>query len=344
MNKQKFIDYSWSPENLTEGALEDLKKILTHFPYFSIGRSIVAKASKDLNHSSKGIFTASAAIYATDRKHLKKYINGELMFRSNVPTVKDSAAPPPDEKKKNTPPPIVSKSISENDLFSENLKTPTGEEVDQLLDELQHDMNELKKSREHFVDIQNQIEEEEAFSAAIRKAAKKVGESEDKKITSKEESKPSSEYTPPVKPSSKTFLDYDHAETNTSIAKVSSSKKNRKSSDSKSSTRATKPASESAGTTKQRKKDDDESDGVSQLIDDFIKDSPSIKRQPNAGKTSDLSQKSSAWNPELASEYLAQIYLEQGNPARTISIYEALSLKFPEKKSYFAGLIHEIKK
>ncbi|MCP4456982.1 MAG: hypothetical protein GY816_02985 [Cytophagales bacterium] len=773
MNKQKFIDYLRSPESLTEGQLEDLNKSLTDFPYFSIGRSIAARASKDLSHSSKGVLTATAAIYATDRKHLKKYINGELVFLIDVPVVqeqiekvdskeestglteakqskeaespekseveevskegtpdteiksKDSTeqAPDKDTEPEPTPKPTTpADSIESNDLNLDNLKAPTGDEVDQMLDELQHDMSELKKSRGYFVEIQNQIEEEEAVSAALRRAtlkvedldvrgvkpsdpkaeevkkpepeakksetekvkpetkkskketkledaidkedvkevkkagqknkeselgevvskssvdkpektkptikeltkaassamedgekapvskkeakpikagivtnfeienpdedneiepilpkakpketaigkkegkparaarrkltkikrseldavlgpsaiktnapaskkttdpkdsasekktkmpevakveevkkeaeskkeketktkastatkpsqkkeqekkapaktvdSKKDGEkklstktgvsktkveekaekvektsakteigkkeketsaktevepaekskdisediqflidndisgvspdadeiekasaktkveptekskviseniqslidneisgvvpdtdkkkspikkSADKKVEEEpqEESKSEKKEEAPIRSSARAFLDFGNTGMGTSISKASPSKRKRKLSKSKSSTRATKPASKSTDSPKKGGKDDDESGGTNQLIDKFIKESPSIKRRPEADNTSDLSEESSTWNPNLVSEYLAQISLDQGNTKRAISIYEALSLKFPEKKSYFAGLIKKINK
>ena len=60
-------------------------------------------------------------------------------------------------------------------------------------------------------------------------------------------------------------------------------------------------------------------------------------------KKEDLSAKSSEFKPEASSEYLARIYIEQNKKEKAIAIYESLSLKFPEKKSYFAGLIKKLK-
>ncbi|WP_421765280.1 hypothetical protein [Ekhidna sp.] len=109
--------------------------------------------------------------------------------------------------------------------------------------------------------------------------------------------------------------------------------------------KTSKEKSTAKSTKKEDKKDDDKSDGKSQqdIIDKFIKESPSIKYQRKDDiRSEDLAEQSAAWDPNLASEYLAEIYLHQGNKKRAIEIYEALSLKYPEKKSYFADLISKI--
>ena len=514
MNKQKFIDYLRSPKSLTEGQLEDLNKSLADFPYFSIGRSIAAKASKELSHESKGALTATAAIYSTDRKHLKKYINGELVFLAGAPTVPVEIIK--DDKSQKEVPAILPnvevapsstnsnlteketeattssyntlKMVSDGDLHFDNLKAPSGEDVDQMLDELQHNMSELRKSRRHFVDIQNHIEEEEAVSAALRRATKKVGdivikETEEAKpsssgfvkktspkrepkiqeldnieedletieagsnrgtteplepsinpnveiektdeedeglppsvsalkskksitpksktsdvsgskrikikrsdlnkaisegevlkkgsplknsppekketaksktikveqekknlVNQKVKAKPQNKRITPAEPSSKAFLHTGKTSTSTSVSKSSPSKREKKASASKSSTKEVKSRSKFTGDEKKGRKNNDDSGGTDRLINKFIKKSPSIKRKPKSDNTSDLSINSTTWNPDIASEYLAELYLDQGNPQRAITIYEALSLKFPEKKSYFADLIQEIKK
>lgn len=95
------------------------------------------------------------------------------------------------------------------------------------------------------------------------------------------------------------------------------------------------------------KDDDGKGDRESQvqIIDKFIKESPSIKYSRESEETSaaDLAQESTSWDTDLASEHLAEIYLNQGNKKRAIEIYETLCLKYPEKKPYFAVLISKIK-
>ena len=153
MNKQKFVEYLRSPDHLNEEQFEEVQQLLVDHPYFSIAKSIAAIAAKKLDNDTRGKLITSAAIFATDRKHLKKYINGELIFLdapAETGKEKEKITPSVEE----TPPP----SSTEPDLT--NLSPPSVGDVDQILDELQHDMNALKKSREHFVDIQNQIDDE----------------------------------------------------------------------------------------------------------------------------------------------------------------------------------------
>lgn len=56
----------------------------------------------------------------------------------------------------------------------------------------------------------------------------------------------------------------------------------------------------------------------------------------------DISEQSIQFDNEIISETLAQVYLTQGYVDRAIDIYYELSLKFPEKSVYFAGLIDRL--
>mgnify|MGYP000610354834 CR=1 FL=1 len=85
-----------------------------------------------------------------------------------------------------------------------------------------------------------------------------------------------------------------------------------------------------------------------ELIEKFIAANPRIepvrdKRDENAPAV-DLSESFTGEKSGFVSETLAKIYVSQGYLSRAIEIYEKLSLKFPEKSSYFAAQIEEVKK
>ncbi|MDF2158537.1 hypothetical protein [Algoriphagus sp. CAU 1675] len=60
--------------------------------------------------------------------------------------------------------------------------------------------------------------------------------------------------------------------------------------------------------------------------------------------TENLAAKSTEINDKLISESFAKLLEKQGKSDKAIEIYEKLSLKFPDKRTYFADLIENLKK
>jgi len=81
------------------------------------------------------------------------------------------------------------------------------------------------------------------------------------------------------------------------------------------------------------------------LIENFLRDAPRMSRpKKEFFNPVNLAARSVVENEDFYTETYAAICLKQGNVSKAIKIYEKLSLKFPEKSSYFAGLIEKIKK
>lgn len=88
---------------------------------------------------------------------------------------------------------------------------------------------------------------------------------------------------------------------------------------------------------------DDDKKKKAELIDKFIEASPKItpiKQNPDSSFQIDINK---ADNSYLMTETLARVYLEQKKYQRAIQAYEILILKYPEKSSFFADRISDIK-
>ena len=82
------------------------------------------------------------------------------------------------------------------------------------------------------------------------------------------------------------------------------------------------------------------------IIDRFLKENPRLSSRKDASAAPDqqeINDNSVAEDDELVSETLADILLKQGKNHKALGIYEKLCLKYPEKSSYFAKKIEQIK-
>jgi hypothetical protein len=83
----------------------------------------------------------------------------------------------------------------------------------------------------------------------------------------------------------------------------------------------------------------------SELIEKFIIANPRIEPQKDKSYVTniDISKPFVEEGGGLVTETLAKIYISQGYYSKAMDIYEKLSLKFPEKSSYFASQIEKVK-
>ena len=83
----------------------------------------------------------------------------------------------------------------------------------------------------------------------------------------------------------------------------------------------------------------------SDLIEKFIIANPRIEpaRERSPMEAEDLSKPHVEEKGGFVTETLARIYIAQAYYSKAIDIYEKLSLKFPEKSSYFAAQIEKVK-
>lgn len=88
---------------------------------------------------------------------------------------------------------------------------------------------------------------------------------------------------------------------------------------------------------------DDEKKKKLDLIDKFIEASPKIPPIKQGANTAIQFEINKTDNSYLMTETLARVYLEQKKYLKAIQAYEILILKYPEKSSFFADRISDIK-
>ena len=80
------------------------------------------------------------------------------------------------------------------------------------------------------------------------------------------------------------------------------------------------------------------------LIDGFIANTQKIVPDKNSKNNIDLSEISWTSSDELMTETLAKVFVKQQKYTKALQAYQILGLKYPEKNSFFADQIKEIKR
>ncbi len=96
--------------------------------------------------------------------------------------------------------------------------------------------------------------------------------------------------------------------------------------------------------TNQTRKKDSNIDDKFELIDSFLAKQQKIIPDKNYVNKEDLSEKSWIVSDELMTETLAKVFVKQKKYDKALEAYQILGLKYPEKNSFFANRIKEIKK
>lgn len=317
MTKSEFISLLNNPSKINEESVNSLNELKKSFPYCQISYMLLAKATHDNDSMHANEMLKKAAAYSTHRQVLKKIINSP----KDVVEVKSV------EKReiKEVIKPIEIKPISKEKKIQPQSSS--------IIDELKKTLEKSKEvKKEHKIVVKSTIEK------SVKEEFSKVKTSEvdikfEKVVTEKKK---------PEQSLSNAYLESTEAPESITLGYKVYSSRLGNCFQAKSDLTTEYPFPESINNFIIEAP---EIKSQTDIVDEFIEKSPSIKRQNKAFKNEkviDLSAKSTRKKKSNSTETLAKLYASQGNKLKAKKIYQELILKNPEKRSYFAVLIEKL--
>ncbi len=327
-NQQKFLDLIENPYEFDKGTLPFLRKASETYPYCQSLQLLLAKNLQGINKTDFEKQVNRASAYAVNRRKFQRYISDR--DKPVAPESQMHLSPKPAESRN-----IQSEQKSADTL--QPLKIPT--EIHQGITKNGGTPTKTveKKDKPSLLEIVKQrlfeikSKEKKSEKKPLPEEGKRTPENLKEKVTKDEKS---SHFPPEEMPVETLRQKEPETEEIRSEEKLQADKKMRVVEQAEKKSRI--PDSIYG---KQGKKPD-----INFLIDKFLKEEPRIqvsKELPE--EQDDLSADSTREDPQIATETLAKVYLKQGKKTEALDVYEKLCLKFPEKSSYFAKKILEIK-
>ncbi|MFN2395265.1 MAG: hypothetical protein ABR597_06205 [Bacteroidales bacterium] len=330
-NQQKFLDLVENPYEFDKGTLTFLKNISESYPYCQSVQLLLAKNLQGINKTDFEKQVNRASAYAVSRRKFQRYISDR-----DKPVSTESQAhlsPNPAENKKlqseqtsaDTLQPVkISSEIHQGITENGGTKAEPAEKKDKL------SLLEIVKRRLFEIKSKEKKSEKKPLTDKEIKTEDIIKEQEEKIISEEKSShQQSGEISANTLEQKQQQNEEKHSEEELKPAeKVRVEKQTEK-----------KPKIPDFIYGKHGKRPD-----INFLIDKFLKEEPRIKVSKDLPKEQeDLSAESTRDDPQMATETLAKVYLKQGKKTEALDVYEKLCLKFPEKSSYFAKKILEIK-
>ena len=303
MNNKNFTYLLQSPEAVTPAQTEGVKSIINQFPYFQSARAIYLKGLKNQESFQYNQELKTAAAYTTDRSILFDFITSEVFNQNEISQfIKINSEHVLDID-------VTVEDISINKKIA--IDNTSQEDIKSNLDVLDPSLFQPKFKRQKLVSFA--LDESENIEKVTPETKTQEASAEDILLLGKP-------------------LEFNKKETHSfnEWLKLASFK---------TIIRDKKPAkieskTEDIDQLERRKK--------FKLIDEFITNNPKINPDRTYTPTHNIAKAQLIQPEELMTETLARIYVEQKNYKKAIQSYKILSLKYPEKSSFFAIQIRAV--
>jgi len=346
MNREEFLKYLESPGQLDKRSILEMHELLNEFPYFQTAHLMLLKNLYVLGNIKFDSQLKKSAAYIGNRSVLyyllhRPGITGWGKSEKSKPDKKTEE--PVTEKQKEKIPekkePVVSITMKTGEKKKQKQTDKQGKEA--LADVILRRIEEIKKGQENSKSGKPAISNEDAQENKTRVGAPPIA---DKILNEFAEKKKQGERAENRAKNLKVNQILEIENENEIIENIFGEKEQLDTDELKiiaGDDELLELEEENIQNTSDKKVKNDE------LINKFINNSPHIlsrKEDDTYEEQIDISESSGRENEGFITETLAKVYINQGYYSKAIFAYKKLSLKFPEKSSYFATQIEKIKK
>lgn len=339
MPDKDIVKYIQNPELINNSIPEQLKQLITKYPFYQPAHFILLKHLKNKNLAEYNNQLVKSSIHISDRDLLFKFLNTEFEPASDKSANKEeiNEAKPETQNDVHDTEKLANELNKEKKLLkNQNVKRKINDSIEGMGENIsetissQLEFSVLKKkdkleypSEIYFIDEErngtNNILTIDATPDDIKKLRKKkdilqieqTNDNQDAEIKADRETEQSTLSEDPFE-----LIDNDE---------VYQEENNNKSA--------------SGEHFDINQYDDGSVNEKDDLISRFLEKKPRIQPKEPSGEIEDISQKSVEEDSNLLSETLIKVYIEQGLFEKAIESYRKLSLKYPEKNAYFASRI-----
>lgn len=339
MNREEFLKYLESPGQLDKRSILEMHELLNEFPYFQTAHLMLLRNLYVLGNIKFDSQLKKSAAYIGNRSVLYYLLN-----RPGITTGGKSGESKPVQK---TEEPVIEKlkdKISEKKGPKEEPEQADKQEKEALADVILKRIEEIKKRQESLKSgkpptLKEDTREKKTSVREKSIADKILNELAEKKKPEKREESQTKD--------SKVNQILEIGNENEIIEDIYGEKEQLDADELKMAGDGELLELEEENIEENLQDTADEKMKNDELINKFIINSPHILPQkPDISdkEQTDISESSGRENEGFITETLAKIYINQGYYSKAIFAYEKLSLKFPEKSSYFVTQIEKINK
>lgn len=311
MNVEEFTSLLQKPESLVSPVqTRQLEDILEDYPYFQAARAMHLKGLRNLNSFKYNNALKVAAAYTADRDVLFDLITSEDFLQNRIA---DSIA--------------GKQPIAEEEIEAEEVVSEPGEHSPLMESEEDGPLPRSAKDADDILDPSLFRSKDPEIDKSLEEARQAAEDLElGKPLTFRKDEKYS-------------FAEWLQL---TSLTKVGQEEM-------EADDNSDSPEAEQSEVSESSNEETSSGDELSrekkfEMIDRFIASNPKMEPKGEESRKVDIKASTKLDSSELMTETLAKVYLEQGKYKKAIQAYRILSLKYPEKSSFFADRIKAVKK